>query len=265
MDGRLNVPSRNGTKGNRAVLTAMCSHELLTAALDLRKPHFAFFDAPEIIALSENPMLNILTFPVDEQRGWALPSLLAHGLTKQALRVMLDLQHISVIIEAYTQGALQNPEVLALTSRRNSIHHALLSLPAMDEVEVLTEDQKSVYESCRVAALIYDLSIIFPVPSSTGVIAKLVANAKVVLETMRLEIVLGASAKVLTWVLFMAGAAAESMYERPWFVEKLKLVLVSEAICHWDSVREILNSYLWMSSAMDNAAVRLWDEISMAS
>jgi len=190
------------------------SHELLTAALDLRKPHFAFFEAPEIVALSENPMLNILTNPVDEQRGWALPSLLTYGLTEQALRVMLDLQYISVIIEAYTHGALQNPDVLALTGRRNSIHHALFSLPTMDEVEVLTEDQRAVYESCRVAALIYDLSIIFPVPSSTGVVARLVSMSKNVVESMRLEFMLGAGAKLLTWVLFMAGAAAESLPER---------------------------------------------------
>jgi hypothetical protein len=116
-----------------------------------------------------------------------------------------------------------------------------------------------------VAALIYDLSIIFPVPLSTGVIAKLVSMAKTVLETMRLEIMLGVGAKALTWILFMAGAAAESMTERSWFVEKLRLVLVSEAIYHWDTVSEILNSYLWMSSAMDDAAMKLWDEISMAS
>lgn len=243
----------------------MCSHELLTAALDLRKPHFAFFEVPEIKALSEDPMLNVLTNPMDEQRGWALPCLLAYGLTEQALRVMLDLQYISVIIEAYTHGGLQNPEVLALTSRRNSIHHALFSLPTMDEVEVLTDDQRAVYESCRIAALIYDLSIIFPVPPSTGVVAELVSMLKAAVETMRLEIILGAGAKALTWVLFMAGAAAESMSERPWFVEKLKMVLVSEEIYHWDTVREILNSYLWMSSAMDDAAVRLWEEISMAS
>lgn len=118
------------------------------------------------------------------------------------------------------------------------------------------------YESCRVAALIYDLSIIFPVPPVTGVVARLVAKAKATLQMMRLEAMLGAGVKAITWVLFMAGAAAESMPERRWFVEKLRLVLVSESTYQWDTVREILNSYLWMSSAMDDAAVRLWHEIS---
>lgn len=239
-----------------------CSHELLTAALELRKPHFTFFEVPEITALSENPMLNILTTPVDEQRGWALPNLLCYGLTERALRVMLDLQHVSVIIEAYTHGTLQNPEVLALTSKRNSVHHALFSLPTRNEVDMMTEDQRAVYESCRVAALIYDLSIIFPVPPSTGVLAKLVAMSQAVSTTMRLEFMLGPSAKTCMWVLFMAGSAAENLPERPWFVERLRMVLVYEAIYDWNTVRDILNSYLWLSSAMDDAAVRLWDEIS---
>jgi hypothetical protein len=242
-----------------------CSHELLTAAMDLRKPQFEFFEVPGIIALTENPMLNVLMFAMDEERGQALPDLLAYGVTEQVLTVMADLQHISVIIEAYTQGTLQNPEVLALTSRRNAIHHALLSLPTMDEVNpVLTENQKSVYESCRLAAMIYDLSIIFPIPPFSGVIQRLVSNAKVVLDSMRLEVVFGPSAKALTWVLFMAGTAAEYMSERPWYVERLKMVLASEEIYQWETVKGILNSYLWMSSAMDEAALKLWNEISMA-
>lgn len=208
-------------------------------------------------------MLNILTSPVDEKCGWALASLLDYGITEHALRVMLDLQYVSVIIEAYTYGALQNPNVLALTSKRNSVHHALFSLPTIDEMELLTMDQRIMYESCRVAALIYDLSIIFPVPPSAGVVAKLVAMSQSTLETMRLEFMLGAGAKICTWVLFMAGSAAESMSgERAWFVERLRVVLVSEAIYDWITVREMLNSFLWMSSAMDDAAIRLWDEIN---
>lgn len=210
-------------------------------------------------------MLNILTSPVDEKRGWALPSLLDFGITEYALRVMLDLQYVSVIIEAYTHGALQNPNVLALTSKRNSVHHALFSLHTIDEMEVLTTDQRAMYESCRVAALIYDLSIIFPVPPSTGVVAKLVVMSQSTLETTRLEFMLGACARICIWLLFMAGSAAESMSEeRAWFVGRLRMVLVSEAIYDWVTVREILNSYLWLSSAMDDAAIRLWDEISVA-
>ncbi|TLD37561.1 hypothetical protein E2P81_ATG04373 [Venturia nashicola] len=132
---------------NICLAKSISHHELLGAALDLRKPNFAFYEAPDIIALSENPMLNILTDPIDEKRGWALPSLLNHGITEHALRVMLDLQYVSVIIEAYTHGALQNPNVLALTSKRNSVHHALFSLPTLDEMEVLTMDQRAIYIS----------------------------------------------------------------------------------------------------------------------
>ncbi|KAE9993668.1 hypothetical protein EG327_003932 [Venturia inaequalis] len=253
-----------GNVQNICLAKSISHHELLAAALDLRKPNFAFFEAPDIIALSENPMLNILINPVDEQRGWALPSLLNHGITEMALRVMLDLQYVSVIIEAYTHGALQNPNILALTSKRNSVHHALFSLPTLDEMEVLTIDQRAMYESCRVAAIIYDLSIIFPVPPSTGVVAKLVTMSQSILETTRLEFMLGACARICIWVLFMAGCAAESMSdERAWFVGRLRMVLVSEAIFEWTIVRDVLNSYLWLSSAMDDAALKLWDEISV--
>lgn len=263
MNGTLIVQCRDRDE-HRIVLIMLRSHELLAAALDLRKPNFAFFEAPDIIALSENPMLNILINPVDEQRGWALPSLLNHGITEMALRVMLDLQYVSVIIEAYTHGALQNPNILALTSKRNSVHHALFSLPTLDEMEVLTIDQRAMYESCRVAAIIYDLSIIFPVPPSTGVVAKLVTMSQSILETTRLEFMLGACARICIWVLFMAGCAAESMSdERAWFVGRLRMVLVSEAIFEWAIVRDVLNSYLWLSSAMDDAALKLWDEISV--
>src|ERR1700753_2460305 len=114
--------------------------------MDLRKPQFSFFEAREISMLAENPWLNALTVPMDEERGSGLPGLLEYGVTEQALKVFVDLQQISVIIEAYTQGTLQNPHVLSLTSRRNSIHHALLSLPTKEELEGLTDDQKYLYE-----------------------------------------------------------------------------------------------------------------------
>ncbi|QDS75453.1 hypothetical protein FKW77_004118 [Venturia effusa] len=249
---------------NICLAKSVSHHELLAMALDLRKPNFAFFESPDIIALSENPMLNVLTVRVDEKRGWALGNLLDFGITEHALGVILDLQYVSVIIEAYTLGTLQNPNVLALTSKRNSVHHALFSLPTRDEMDLLTMDQRAMYESCRVAALIFDLSIIFPVPPSTGVMAKLVAMSQSAFETMRLEVMLGDSAKICIWMLFMAGCAAESMSEeRAWFVERLRLLLFSEAIYDWAAVREILDSYLWLSSAMDEAAIRLWHEISM--
>jgi len=239
----------------------ICSYEMLASAMDLRKPRFAFIEAPEIVALVQDPLLNVLSIPVDEQRGNGLPGLLEYGVTEQSLQVLLDLQQISMIIEAYTQGTLQNPDVLALTSRRNEIHHALLSLPISEELQGLAKTQKYHYELCRLTAMIYDLSIIFPMPSFTGVVQRLVSQTKEVVEWITVQSCVGARVNFHVWVLFMSGTAAEWMPERPWFVQRLKALFVLENISVWSDLQKILNSFLWMGSAMDEPAINLWNEI----
>jgi hypothetical protein len=62
--------------------------------------------------------------------------------------------------------------------------------------------------------------------------------------------------------LVTAGTAAERMPERPWFVQRLKALIASEGINRWSGLKAIVNSYLWMSSAMDESAMNLWDEIA---
>lgn len=77
------------------------SHDLRAAAVEMHHPRLTFHEPQAIAALAEDPTNNVLMIPPDDHRGASLLGLVEHGMTDIGLQVLLDLQEITVIIEAY--------------------------------------------------------------------------------------------------------------------------------------------------------------------
>jgi hypothetical protein len=222
----------------------------------------AWYEAPEIAALEEDPATNVPIVPPVNNRGTALPGLAANGMSEDLISVLVNLQQITLIIEAYAQGTLQNPNIVSLASRRNRAVHALLSLPTSEEIRWLPVDQSAaLYESCRLAALVYVLATVFPLPPFTGVVVRLVPQICAVIDAIDPEVLRGPAVRTFIWALFLCGTGAEAVPQRPWFVKKLKAMFVSAGIDRWVELKVILSSHLWLDSAMNEPAFHLFDEI----
>jgi hypothetical protein len=237
------------------------SNDLREAAWNLRKPLYEFYDLPAVRLLAEDPSLNVLTAPISTSRGRGFPDLLSLGLTEEALIVVLDMVALSIVVEAYCEQTLINPNLLGLISRRNQIHHRLLSLPFGMTLDSSRLPNK-LYECCRLAALTYATAALFVLPLSTGSPRRLVLQIQSAMEDIQPEGLRGCGCKFYIWVLFLAGIWAEKMPERPWFVDRLRHLLELEGIYRWPEIKRVVMSFLWMSSICDEGAMNLWEDVA---
>jgi VIT1/CCC1 family predicted Fe2+/Mn2+ transporter len=242
----------------RAVAKALSHHEIFSAALDLRKPVWPLYESEELRSIVDDPLINVLTVPLDQNKGRNIPSLIQYGVSAEAVEILLEMQSISVVIEAHLQGTLMNVDMMAIEHKRNMAHHRLLSLPSGSELVGATDIARSVYECCRLSALTYDLTMLFAVLPFTG-IKRLVVQVRRAAEFLDSQFWLGPNTKIFTWVFFIAGAAIPS--ESAWFVEQLRTLLAAQCITTWIDAKAILASFLWMSEGMDSAAIELWGQV----
>lgn len=123
-------------------------------------------------------------------------------------------------------------------------------------------DQAAVYESCRLASLIYVCSIVFPIPPFVGVVKRMMENLVQTIDAMNQEIVSGPAIHMFIWAIAVAGCCAEGQPTRPWYVHRLKGLLVIAGIDRWAGLKALLESFLWMGYAMNDVAFTLWEEIA---
>jgi hypothetical protein len=86
------------------------------------------------------------------------------GLTPELAEVFQDMHSYTIMVDLYSQGIMRNPSMCVMADRRNSIQFRLLSLPSAKELGGDLFQGRDVYESCRIAAIIFSLLIIFPLP-----------------------------------------------------------------------------------------------------
>lgn len=213
------------------------------------------------MARATDPTANVPLRPFDPHRGSNLASLLAYGLTEEALGVMVEMLNVTVLVENYVDGTLLGPDILALTCRKNHAHHRLLSLPTGAELSEFLGPKTSFYECCRLAALMFATAVLFPMPRSTGIPQRLVTEIKQGIEATSLEALFGGGVSFFIWLLMLTGVAAAGLPERPWFEGRLIDLLTLEGVSRWSEVKSILASFLWMDSACDGSAMDLWDDI----
>lgn len=212
-------------------------------------------------SLANNPSINIIQ-PIEDSRGNGFLPLLRLGLNEEILAVLLDMVKITIILEAYLQHTLINSNVVSLSSRRNEIHHRLLSLPSGAMLGNESELSYTLYECCRLAALAYATATLFALPPSTGVPQRLVSRIQSEIDKVCFPDLNSHEAKFYIWVLFLAGIWAEGMPERPGFIKRLTYLLQSEGIYRWKHLKDVLMLYLWMSAVCDEGGMILWDEVA---
>lgn len=247
---------------NRAIAKMISNHDVLIASLDLAAPKQPYVEIDEVTQLMTDPSLNVL--PEDDPdsesggdvpRGARLRTLVDFGVNGELLRVLGELQRILVFMEAVPRGTVRNLNLLVLGSRKQALHHAILSLP-----ERRAGGEGSLYEAVRLTALVFDVGILFPLPPCVGVLARLVRGIKDALEEVSIEEVSNDSVQALTWILFVGGIAAKGMEERRWFVQRLARLVEWMGVTRWRDVKTVLRSFVWMGMAMDDEGMEVYDE-----
>jgi len=233
--------------------------DLLMSAQELHQPLLPYIELEEIANLTSNPNLNILDPEPSGSRapGSSLPYLQRSlGPSSDLALVLPRLQRIFVASDALVQGTLRNFNLLAFIGEKGSLNHAILSIPPCP-------DRDSLYEPVRLATLILDVGIVFPLPPVTGVLGRLVRLMKNVVEDVNtyMSQLPEDWTEVIIWILFIAGIAAKGMPERIWFIDKLRDLVDRLGVKKWADLKPFLRSFIWTANSMDEEAIGLWEDV----
>ncbi|EHA25923.1 hypothetical protein ASPNIDRAFT_212853 [Aspergillus niger ATCC 1015] len=239
--------------------------DIVTCSTFLMPPVFTFIPLfHERRNFSLQKMLGFTT--VDVERRYA--PLRDIGLTAEMVEVLYAMHLYMRLVEEHIKAHLVNPDYSLISDQRNLTQYTLLSLPAASQLDGFAayKPHEIIYEACRLAALIYGVGVVFPLPYQStplGQLAKLIQN---VLQISDLASTWShPQARIaLFWVLVLGGIAADDRPERAWFVHVLSQAAASHGIRSWVDARKLLGLMVWSDRACDRPGSDLWAEVKLA-
>jgi hypothetical protein len=232
----------------------------------LQKPGFQMFDVhgrqssytPYRI-FSKGPSWPTMPLQYSDNRDCAFHILLELGFEKHHVQPFLDLADFSIILEAYHSGILPKPNIPEIATNRNIVHHQLLSLPKMSELDEETKKENSlVYEACRLTALLYAVMVTFPIPRSNGVRQTLLQNLQEVLTSIGMAEERKEVLEVYLWCLVLGGIASLGHDKLTWYTEKTRLVASHLELDSWKDAEATLKDFAWLRSACNPGGMSFW-------
>lgn len=241
------------------------SRALIRSTMRLIKPPSSYIPADknhEGLTLQE--LFGFSSFDVKEAFG----QFRAIGFTEKMTEVFHGMHVYMTYIHDYLQGSTRHSDPSLIHEQRNLLQFSIISLPPVSDILGFHQDPRHaiIYESSRLAALIYGAGVIIPIPSKNSPLPQLARLIQACLINTDTETIWDTPpARVaLFWILTLGGIAAESLPERVWFVEKLGYVSRVNYCCCWPDLRNLLGFMPWYGPACDPAARLLWDEVEVA-
>ena len=103
----------------------------------------------------------------------------------------------------YCDGMLKPRSLSVLADRRNYVQHSLMSLPADSESKGMVQAADPFYELTRLAAIIYSLLVIFPLPPRTASFVELALHVKSQISNSKIGEAWARASELLLWVIVM--------------------------------------------------------------
>lgn len=192
-------------------------------------------------------------------------NLYAVGFPSELADVLRAMRIFECTIAAYSDGSAINLDLALICDQRNLIMHSLMSLPSNAIPGGIMAS--SIYETTRLAAILYGIGVIFPLPNVSApfevVVRKLLAALQEgqwakywhIPQLSQLEL----------WVLVIGGIASEwnMPVERSHCITLIRQLIgdKSRFPAFVDFKDTVLKPILWMDVACDTAGERLWNEI----
>ena len=154
--------------------------------------------------------------------------------------------------------------------QRNTLQHRVLSLPvidhptAQDEPPVSSSMQHAMYECCRLAAILYSLAVVFPMPLGQPIRAQLTMRMATIMQQLPLHVVYDAAPAGVLWMLVMGGMSAFGVDD-----VRARFVHMTAQLClkdgrgprTWEEVRNVMDLMLWLDYTCASAGKCFWEEV----
>lgn len=209
------------------------------------------------------PLRTLLGFgPHDVEHGFS--KFRDIGFTSEMAEALQAARVYTTIVEDYLRRATVKPDFTMIIDQRNLVHYSILFLPSASEIPSLSHPEHGIiYESCRLAALVYGVGVVFPLPAGSTPLSDLARLIKAVLQIPSTQSVWSSpdACTALIWVLVLGGIAAENISERLWFVTALGHTARQNRIACWDDLRSALGAMLWSDAACEQPGKMLWVDV----
>ncbi|KAJ5559272.1 hypothetical protein N7535_009500, partial [Penicillium sp. DV-2018c] len=231
--------------------------DIMTCSVLCIHPCFDFWPTVDSrLGMSVQEMLGFT--PLDVDRGFG--RLQKIGATREMAEAF---QAVHAYIGIVKASPASTPDLSLLTDQRNLTQHTLICLAPVSELDCFSNPtEAATYEACRLAALIFGVGVIFPIPQQNTPLNTLARSIRsVLLQPSSSELWSSPSTRLpLIWVLALGGIAATGIPERGWFVSAFGDITRKSGLTAWASVKSVLASMLWYDAACDRAAEALWLE-----
>ncbi|KAK2748305.1 hypothetical protein FQN57_000963 [Myotisia sp. PD_48] len=192
--------------------------------------------------------------------------------------ILRNMREYNEVVELHTQGLLPSLELAVIADRRNWIQFNLVSLPPSYEFSEAHLDAHRTYESCRLAAMVYSMLVIFPLPAANRPFQRMTPLIKTAVQSWPDPVGsmtptegpgpawhLPADRKAASvtygmylWVLMMGAIASRATTEPDWFPDRLREAVNFIGLSTWEELKEILSLVMWMDSVCDYCGQAIW-------
>ena len=177
--------------------------------------------------------------------------------------VLCRLSDYTLAVDDYVEGRSEAQSLGCIAAERNFVQHSLMSL--VPEEQATGEQQDPIYDLCRLAAMIYSLIVVFPLPVQTAPFSKLARQVKEQMSHPAVHARWSESPQLMLWITFMAAIASIGINERSWYVSTLDRLVSRLGIGSWTEVKGLLLDFLWYGSISDVDGADLWKEVQQSS
>jgi hypothetical protein len=181
------------------------------------------------------------------------------GLPDVLTTLLNDMRDYTAVINIHCQGLLPKLSLATIADRRNYIQYRLTELDPIYDIPDTFAVSKA-YEPCRLAAMVYSMMVVYPLPAANRPFRRLSGMLKTALQDA--YIFWDSGADMLLWVLVMGGICSEQCYARNWFVDTLREMSAVTAVRSWGDLKRKVTSIMWMDTVCDSSGQALWDEVS---
>lgn len=183
-------------------------------------------------------------------------------LEKDVHNVFNDLRHLSHILLTNSDRQLQSLNTLGHADWIYCVKRSLVLLSNKPVIEATD------FVPCLALAAHLLLEVCLRnININSRIIDRLVTRSKHALDRVFLNSSTTSTqpttSVLLLWTLFVAGTAAYSRPEAPWFIERMKEVLDRLRLYTWPDIEDVLED-VWWHSAWKLPYVGFWNEIQIS-
>ncbi|EXJ70432.1 uncharacterized protein A1O5_06500 [Cladophialophora psammophila CBS 110553] len=188
------------------------------------------------------------------------------------IQTFLDISEMSQAIQIYLADNRQSRALTDILDSRNDLMYRLLCLPdtlrgplSLEENPAFAAQNQGMYHMlylcARLAAQLYSLHVIFPIPTTASIRQTLIPD---LLEKVawfdNLRTVEG-SQQLLLWVCVVTAVAVDDddLDTRGWFVSRCRQLISGLGITTYDDLKDLLHLFGWIDSACDRGGFNIWN------